>query len=72
VRDTQDSKREILDEMVNSGEREIKESTSSEKTGNQEEGCHPTVKNSDPEFFLPKKTSGTNIQKKQRESRFHG
>jgi hypothetical protein len=33
VRDAQDSKRGTLDEMPNSGERELVESTSSRKTG---------------------------------------
>jgi hypothetical protein len=57
VKDSQDSKRKILDEMFNSGERELVESTSSKKTGHQVEGwgCHPTVKNSDPELSLSKK-----------------
>jgi hypothetical protein len=35
VRDSQDSKREALDEMSYSGERELVESTSSRKTGHQ-------------------------------------
>jgi hypothetical protein len=50
-----------LDEMPNSGDKEIVESTSSKKTGHQVEGwgCHPTVKNSDQELFSSKRTSGT-------------
>ena len=35
VRDSQDSKGGTLDEMPNSGERELVESTSSRKTGHQ-------------------------------------
>jgi hypothetical protein len=35
VRDSQDSKREILNEMTNSREREIVEPTSSQKKGHQ-------------------------------------
>jgi hypothetical protein len=38
VRDSQDSKGGTLDEMPNSGERELVESTSSRKTGHQVEG----------------------------------
>jgi hypothetical protein len=59
VRDSQDSKGETLDEMPDSGERELVESTSSTKTGHQVEGCgyHPTVKNPDPELFLSKRTA---------------
>jgi hypothetical protein len=30
-------------------------------------GCHPTVKNSDPELFLSKRTAGTKIEKRLRE-----
>jgi hypothetical protein len=47
----------MLEEMPNSGERELVESTSSIKTGHQVDGwgCHPTVKNSDPGLFLSKK-----------------
>jgi hypothetical protein len=47
-----------LDEMPNSGDKELVESTSSRKTGHQVEGwcCYPTVKNSDPELFLSKRT----------------
>jgi hypothetical protein len=57
VRDSQDSKGGTSDEMPNSGERELEELTSSRKTEHQVEGwgCHPTVKNSDPELFLPKR-----------------
>jgi hypothetical protein len=32
-------------------------------------GCHPTVKNSDPELFLAEGTSGTKMQKNLRERR---
>jgi hypothetical protein len=54
VKDSQDSKGGILDEMPDSGERKFVESTCSTKTGLQVEGwgCHPTVKNSDLELFL--------------------
>jgi hypothetical protein len=38
VRDSQDSKRGTLDEIPNSGEREIVKPTSSRKTGHQAEG----------------------------------
>jgi hypothetical protein len=39
------------------------------KTGYQLEGCgyHPTVKNSDPELFLSKRTAETKMEKKLRE-----
>jgi hypothetical protein len=65
VRESQDSKRRTLDEMPYSGERELVEPTSSRKTGHQVEGwgCHPTVKNSDPELFLSKRTVGTKMEK---------
>jgi hypothetical protein len=61
VRDAQDSKGETLDEMPNSGERELVESTSSRKAGHQVEGwsCHPTVKNSDPGLFQSKRIAET-------------
>ena len=54
MRNSQDSKGETLDEMPNSGERELVESTSSRNTGHQVEGgdCHPTINNSHPELFL--------------------
>jgi hypothetical protein len=50
-----------LDEMPNSEKQELAESTSSRKTGHQVERwhCHPTVKNSDPELFLSKRTAST-------------
>jgi len=50
-----------LDEMPTSGERELEESTSSRKTGPQVKGWdhQPTVKISDPELFLSKRTIGT-------------
>ena len=71
MRDSQDSKGGTLDEMPYSGERELVESTSSRKTGHQVEGwgCHPTVKNSDPELFLSKRTAGTKMEKRLRERR---
>jgi hypothetical protein len=68
VRDSQDSKGGTFDEMPYSGERELVESTSSRKTGHQVEGwgCHPIVKNCDPEF---KRTAGTKMEKRLRERR---
>jgi hypothetical protein len=41
------------------------QSTSSKKTGLQvkEWVCHPTVKNSDPELFLSKKTTRASLEK---------
>jgi len=33
-------------------------------------GCHSTVKNSDPELFLTKRTPGTKMEKRVRERRF--
>ena len=69
--DSQDSKGGTLDEMPNSRERELVESTSSRKTGHQVEGwgCHPTVKNSDPELFLSERTAGTKMEKSLRKRR---
>jgi hypothetical protein len=71
VRDSQNTKEGTLDKMTNSGERELVESTSSRKTGHQVEGWgfHPTVKNSDPELFLSKRTAGTKMEKRLRERR---
>ena len=74
VRNSQDSKGGTLDETSNSGERkekEVVESTSSISIGHQVEqwGCHPTVKNSDPELFLSKRNSGTKMEKRGRERR---
>jgi hypothetical protein len=34
-----------------------------------DEGCHPTVKSSDPELFLPEGTTGTQMEKSMRERR---
>ena len=58
-----------LDEMPNSEERELIEPTSSRETGHQVDGwgCHPTVKNSDPELFLSQRTTGTKMKKRLRE-----
>jgi len=46
---------------LNFGEREFINSMSHRKTGHQVEGwgCHRTVKNSDSELFLSKRTAGT-------------
>jgi hypothetical protein len=54
--------------MWNSEEKEFVESISSRKTGNQVEGwgCHPTIKNSDPELLLSKRTAGTKMEKSLR------
>jgi hypothetical protein len=71
VRDSQDSKAGTLHEMPYSEEMELVESTSSRKTGHQVKGWvyHPTVKNSDPELYLCKRTAGTKNKKNQRERR---
>ena len=68
MRDSQDSKQGALDEMPNSGERELVESTSNRKTGHQVEGrgCNPIVKNSDPELFLSGRNAGTKMDKSLR------
>ena len=57
--------------MPKSGERGLVESTSRTKTRHQVErwGCHPTVKNSDLELFLYKRTAGRKMEKKLRERR---
>lgn len=70
-REPQDSKGGTLDEMPNHGKRELVESISSGKTAHQVEGwgCHPTVKNSDSELFLSKRTAGTEMAKRLRERR---
>jgi hypothetical protein len=70
-RESQDSKGGTLDEMPNSGERNSVESISSRKTGHQVEGWdgHPTVKISDPELSLFKRTAGTKMEKRLRERR---
>ena len=51
------------------GKRELRESTSSRKTGHQDEGwgCHPIVKKSDPELFLSERTAETKMEKRLRE-----
>ena len=71
MRDYQDSKGGTLDEMSKNGEREFVEFISSRKTGHSVErwGCHPTVKNSDPELVLSKRTAGTQMEKRLRERR---
>ena len=57
--------------MPNSREGELLEFISSRKTGHQVKGwgCYPIVKNSDPELFLSKRTSGTKMEKRLRERR---
>ena len=71
MKDSQDSKGRTLDEVPNSGESELVESTSSRNTGHQVEEwvCHPTVKNFDPELFLSKRTARTKMEKRLRERR---
>jgi hypothetical protein len=56
--------------MPNSRERELVEFTSIRQIGHQVEGCvcHPTVKNSDPELSLTKRTTGRKMEKRLRES----
>ena len=60
------SKSRTLDEMLNSGVRELVDFTSSRKTGHQVEGwgCRPTVDKTDPEFFLSKRAAGTEMEKR--------
>ena len=71
MRDSQDSNEGTIDEMPNSGEKELIESTSSRKTDHQVEGwgCYPTVNNSDPDLFLSKRTAGTKMEKKLRQTK---
>ena len=70
MRDSQDSKGGTLDEMPNSGEREL-QSTSSRKAGHQAEGwgCHPIVKSSDSELFPSRRIAETKMEKRLRERR---
>jgi hypothetical protein len=72
VEESQDSKGGTLDEVPNSGEKELLESTSNRKTGHQMEewGCQLTVTNSDPELFLSKRTAGIKVEKRVRKRRF--
>ena len=72
MRDSEDSKGENSDQVLYSGEGELLESISSGKTGLQVEGWsyHSTVKNSDPELFLCKRTARTKMEKSLRERRF--
>jgi hypothetical protein len=53
--------------MYNREKREFVESTFSRKTGHQVEGwgCHPTIKNSDSELFLSKRTTETKMKKRR-------
>ena len=59
-----------LDEMLNRGERDLVESTSSRQSERQVEGWswHTTVK--DTYLFLSKRTAGTEMEKRLRERRF--
>ena len=72
VRDAQVSKGGTLNEMPNSGERELVEFISSRKTEHQVERwvCHPTVTISDPELFLSKRIAETKMAKRLKEGRF--
>ena len=53
------------------GEKELVEVISNRKIGHRIEGwcSHPTVKNTDPELFLPKRTAETKMEKRLKESR---
>ena len=64
-----DSNGGTLDEMPNSGERKLVESTSSRKTRHQVKGgcCHPIVKNSNPGLLLTKSTAGTKMENRLKE-----
>jgi hypothetical protein len=65
VRDSQDSKGGTLDEMPNSREKELVDSTSSRKT--EHPVYHLIVKNSDLKLVLSKTTSGSKMEKRLRE-----
>jgi hypothetical protein len=69
VRDSQDSMEVTIDEMPNSGNWELEESTSSRWP--QDEGwCYQsTVKISDPELFLSGRNAGTKMEKRLKERR---
>jgi hypothetical protein len=58
--------------MTNSGERELVESISSGRTGHQvvKWDCYPTVKSSDPELFMSKRTAGSEMERRLRKGRF--
>ena len=70
VRDSQDSLGLTLAKMSNIWESELEESTSTRQTGPQEKGWgyQPTVKVSDPELFLYKRTVGTEVEKRLKEN----
>jgi hypothetical protein len=57
--------------MPYSEEKKLVESISNKKTGNQVEGCgcHPTVKNSDPELLQSVRAAGANMEKSLRKRR---
>ena len=57
--------------MSNSEERELVDSTSSKNTGHHVKGwgCHSTIKNSDLELSLSKRTAGTKLKKRPKERR---
>jgi hypothetical protein len=52
--------------MHYSGERNLVQPNSSRETRHQVEGwgCHPTVKNYDPELFLSERAAGTKMEKR--------
>ena len=70
VRDSQDSLGLTLAKMSNIWESELEESTFTRQTGPQvkERGYQPTVKVSDPDLFLYKRTVGTKVEKRLKEN----
>jgi hypothetical protein len=52
-----------LDEMPNSGERELIEATSSRKTGHQMREGASHNHNSDPQLFLPERITGMEMER---------
>jgi hypothetical protein len=68
VKDSQDSKGGNLNEMPNSGERELVESTSSKKDRASSGGIGLSSHNSsDLELFLSIRSAGTKMEKRLRE-----
>ena len=65
------TQRGTLGERPNTRESELVKSISSRKTEHQAKGWSflSTVKNSDPELFLSKRTAGANMEKRLRERR---
>jgi hypothetical protein len=66
------TQRGTLGERPNTRESELVKSISSRKTEHQAKGWSflSTVKNSDPELFLSKRTAGTKMEKGLRKRRF--